>query len=266
MRKSHSDNESQSVGTLARGLDILALFGKVAPELTQGEISEQLGIPLPTVHRLTRVLVEHGFLIRDERTRQFRLGLELTRLLPAMLSGMRLPDLARGHLRGLADRTGETVNLALLDGSDVVYLVSEAGSKLLTLQAPVGLRLPCHCTALGKCLLAQLDDDEARRAAGPEPYRALTPRTLTTWKALHDSLEEVRRTGVSVSGEEYEIGLDSIAVPMDWVDGPFAINVSLPSVRDTPEVQRELTEGLRATADAIAVAGGRTGRVGLSLR
>lgn len=258
MRKSHSKDETRSVGTLARGLDILALFGQAGSELTQGEISEQLGIPLPTVHRLTRVLVEHGFLARDERTRQFRLGLGLTRLLPAMLSGMRLPDLARPHLRALADRTGETVNLAMLDGGEVVYLVSETGSRLLTLRAPIGLRLPGHCTALGRCLLAQLPEEAARRAVGRAPYPALTPRTLTTWEALRGSLEEVRRSGVSVSREEYEIGLDSIAVAVEWIDGPHAINVSLPSVRDTPEVQGELIEGLQAAARAIELAGGRT--------
>ena len=211
MRKQLSQGENKgSVGTLSRGLDILELFAGGSPELTQTEISDRLGLPVPTVHRLVRLLTERGWLVRDSASRRLRLGLGAARLLPAV----RLPDLAREPLRALAARTGETVNLAALDGSDVLYLVSETGTHLLTLRSHVGLRLPVHSTALGKCLLAQLDDDDARAVAGDEPYEALTPKTLTSWDRLHANLERVRRDGVAHSREEFEIGLHSIAVPV----------------------------------------------------
>ena len=153
----------------------------------------------------------------------------------------------------MADRTGETVNLATLDtrsgtgGSEVLYLVSETGSNLLTLRSHVGLRLPVHATALGKCLLAQLGDEDARRAAGREPYPALTPRTVTGWEKLRNQLERVRREGVAHSREEYEVGLHSIAVPLAWVDGdgPVAVNVSMPSSRAGREATAELAASCR---------------------
>jgi IclR family acetate operon transcriptional repressor len=146
----------------------------------------------------------------------------------------------------------------------VVYLVSESGSRLLTLRSTIGLRLPVHCTALGKCLLAQLPDEEARRTAGREPYAALTPRTITSWTELHASLEQVRRRGVSESHEEYEVGLDSIAVPLAWVEGegPAAVNVSLPSSRAVGRAGAELTRDLRAVAQAIETDAGIHGRAG----
>jgi len=249
---------SDSVGTLSRGLDVLELFAAGAPELSQKEISEQLGLPLPTVHRLTKLLAERGYLVRDGETRRLRLGMELARLVPPLLSGLRLPDVARGRLRALAGATGETVNLAVLHGGDVVYLLSETGARLLTPRAAMGLRLPAHCTALGKCLLAQLPDAEARRAAGREPYAALTARTLTRWEELHASLEQVRRTGVAVSRQEYELGLDSIAVPVAWDEGagPAAVNVSLPSARATRAARAELATRLAATAEEIGAAAG----------
>ena len=250
MRKQLSQNENKgSVGTLSRGLDILELFAAGSPELTQTEISDRLGLPVPTVHRLVKLLTERGWLVRDTASRRLRLGLGAARLLPAV----RLPDLAREPLRALAERTGETVNLATLDGHEVLYLLSETGSHLLTLRSHAGLRLPLHATALGKCLLAQLDDDAARAAAGREPYEALTPRTVTTWAQLRANLERVRREDVAHSREEYEVGLHSIAVPLAWVDGdgPVAVNVSLPSSRagraDTVKLVREL----RSTAAAI---------------
>jgi DNA-binding IclR family transcriptional regulator len=250
MRKQLSPDESRgSVGTLARGLDILELFAGDSPELTQTEISERLGLPVPTVHRLVKLLMERGWLVRDGASRRLRLGLGAARLLPAV----RLPDIARDPLRAMAERSGETVNLATLDGSEVLYLVSETGSNLLTLRSHVGLRLPVHATALGKCLLAQLDDQDARRVAGREPYPARTPRTVTSWDKLRAQLERVRRDGVAYSREEYELGLHSIAVPLAWVegDGPVAVNVSLPSSRAGRDATAELTRELQAAADRI---------------
>jgi DNA-binding IclR family transcriptional regulator len=259
MRKQVSRTESApSVGTLARGLDILELFAAEGPELTQKQVSERLSLPLPTVHRLTKLLIQRGWLARDPSSRGLRLGLGVARLLPALISGLSLPELARDHLRAMAERTGETVNLAVLDGGEVVYLVSESGSRLLTLRSSVGLRLPVHCTALGKCLLAQLPAEEARELAGREPYAALTPRTITAWKELSASLERVRGEGVSLSHEEYEAGLDSIAVPLAWPggDGPAAVNVSLPSSRAAGPAAAKLVRELRSAAAAIESSAG----------
>jgi DNA-binding IclR family transcriptional regulator len=237
-----------SVGTLARGLDVLELFAHDTAELTQTEISERLGLPVPTVHRLTKLLLERGYLARDPRSRRLRLGLATARL----VSGVRLPDAARRHLRALADETGETASLAGLHSGEVVYLASETGDNLLTLRADVGLHLPAHCTALGKCLLSQLPDGEARRAAGREPYPARTERTVTRWRELHRSVEEVRRSGVAFSREEFELGLDAIAVPLAWDHGPFAAGVSLPTSRATVAVRSGIVDLLRKTARAMA--------------
>jgi IclR family transcriptional regulator, acetate operon repressor len=252
MRKEVSRTET-SVGTLARGLDILGLFTRSGPELTQTEISEALGLPLPTVHRLTAVLAERGYLERDPRTRRFRLGLEVARFMPPLLSGLRLPEIARAHVARLAEDTGETVNLAVLHEGEIVYLLSESGSRLLITQAPVGLRLPAHCTALGKCLLAQLPEETARDAAGPEPYEQRTPATATTWESLRPALARIRRDGVAISWEEYEIGLASIAVPVAWLDGPgsAAVNVSLPTSRANRAFRTELAGRLRGVAARI---------------
>lgn len=252
MRKQVSVTEN-SVGTLARGLDVLELFASLRSALSQKEISEALGLPMPTVHRLTALLTERGWLDRDPATRRLRLGLELTRLVPALLSGLRLPELARPHLMRLAAGLQETVNVATLQGSEVVYLLSESSDRLLTSQATTGMRLPAHCTALGKCLLAHLPEDVARVALGPEPYQRRTKRTITSWRRMAEDLAAAREAGVAISEEEYEIELISLAVPVRWLDGPgtAAINVSLPAGRATAEFRHELTRGLLRTASAI---------------
>src|ERR1700742_2948995 len=109
MRKQVSMSES-SVGTLARGLDVLELFDADTLELSQKEISEALGLPMPTVHRLTALLTERDWLERDPLTRRLRLGLGVARLMPALMAGLRLPDLARPHLVRLAAPLPETFN------------------------------------------------------------------------------------------------------------------------------------------------------------
>jgi DNA-binding IclR family transcriptional regulator len=251
VRKQVPSDES-SVRALARGLDILSLFASHGPELTQTGIAAALGLPLPTVHRLTATLVARGFLLRDERSRRLRLGLEVLRLVAPTLTGLRVPDLAREPLRALAEETGETVNLAVLDEGEVIYLASQAGRHLLTPQVPPGLRLPPHCTALGKCLLAQLAEPEARALLGPEPYAALTPRTRTRWDALRDDLARARRERAAVSLEEYEPGLASVAVALAPIEGrPAAMNVSLPTARATAERRAALLQRLRRTAEAV---------------
>ncbi|MGH2876940.1 MAG: IclR family transcriptional regulator [Solirubrobacteraceae bacterium] len=246
-------SENGSVGTLARGLDVLELFASSGPELSQKEISDTLGLPMPTVHRLTAMLTERGWLDRDPASRRLRLGLEMARLVPALMAGMRLPELARPHLLRLASSVQETVNVAILQGAEVVYLLSETGDRLLTSQTAVGMRLPAHCVALGKCLLSHLPEEAARAALGDEPYEWRTEHTLTSWAALAPSLARSRADGVTVSEEEYEVGLVSIAVPVRWLDGPGtgAINVSLPATRATPVFRAELTEGLLAAAREI---------------
>ena len=246
------------MGTLGRGLDILKLVADRGGELSQSEIGAALRLAPATVHRLTSVLAQRGFLERAPDTRRLRLGLELTRLIQPLLAGLHLPELARGPLAALAAQTGETANLAVLAGAEVVYLVSESGGRLLTLQGPAGMRLPAHCTALGKCLLAFLPEPLARAALGPAPYESRTARTLTSFKALGPALEEIRRTGVARSDEEYEVGLVSIAVPIAWTGGPASasINVSLPSSRARPRFRAELVTRLREAAAAIDEATG----------
>jgi DNA-binding IclR family transcriptional regulator len=109
--------------------------------------------------------------------------------------------------------------------------------------------------ALGKCLMAQLPQDVARVALGDEPYEQRTERTLTTWTSLAQDMAGIRETGVSVSEEEYEAGLVSIAVPVRWLHGPGtgAINVSLPATRASAEFRDRLTERLLQTAGEIGV-------------
>ncbi|MBV8941055.1 MAG: IclR family transcriptional regulator [Solirubrobacterales bacterium] len=238
---------------------MLELFASASAEFSQTEISEALGLPMPTVHRLVALLTERGWLDRDPASRRLRLGIQMVHLVPALMGGMRLSELTRPRLIRLASELQETVNLAILEGAEIVYMLSESADRLLTSRATVGMRLPAHCTALGKCLLAALPQDVAQVALGDEPYERRTERTLTTWTSLAEDLDAIRKAGVSISEEEYEVGLVSVAVPVRWLHGPGtgAINVSLPATRASAEFRDRLTERLLETAGEIGVPNAR---------
>ncbi len=244
-----------SLKTLRRGLDVLSLFSE-RPSWTQSEISQATGLPMPTVYRLCSTLVEAGYLERAPMGNHLRCGLSVVGLASTTLSSLTPLELVLEHLRAFAGLTGETANVAVLAGGDVLYLGSAPGERLLRPQVAAGSRAPAYCTAVGKCLLAELDPSEARAVVGPEPYPARTEHTLTSWRELSAELDGIRRTGLADSNQEYELGLYSLAISIPAVEPgrPAGISVSPPTSRATREDRRFLGGELRRAAEAIDLA------------
>lgn len=251
-------SESQHVESLGRVLDVLDLFTPDSAELILTDIAERLGWPMPTAHRVVSTLLARRFLVRDPATKRLRLGTGVLRLVAPLMVSFTLPELAQPRLRELAQQKGETVNLAVLDGAEVLYVASAPGSFVLRAETPPGLRIPAHCTALGKCMLAQLDPDEVRGRLGAEPYPALTDQSVRTWTQLREQMAAVRENGYAVSVGEYDVGLNSCAVPVATHRGmSAAINVSASASRVSPDdLVRIFVPSLRETATAIAIAQG----------
>jgi len=241
-----SGRPESSLRTLTRGLDVLKLFGS-DDVLTQSEIAHAVGLPAPTVHRLVATLIAAGFLSRGVDGRRLRLGPEVARLVTPMLDQRSVPDVVRPHLQRLAAQTGETTNLAVLVGADVVYLDGVRGQRMLSTFAAPGRPTPAHTTALGKCLLAQLDDAEARQVMGPEPYARRTRATVTRWSRLRQELARIRQEEVAVSRGEFEDDLVAVAVAVPGRPGTpaVAVNVALPVTRASAREVRRLVSALR---------------------
>lgn len=243
-----------TVQSLARGVRLLRLFNRERPALTLGDCAGLLELSPPTTYRLLNTLEAERFLERDPAAGTYRLALGVLELLPPLLDGLGVPRLAQPVIDQLAEDTGESANLANLERGRVLYLVSASSERLLRADTPPGLRLEAHATALGKSLLAQLAPEEARQVLGDEPYRALTPRTLTAWEQIESELKTIRRRGYAVSEGELEEGLSSCAVALPArADRPYAINVSSPSSRMPRKlVRRSLIPLLEQAAEEIA--------------
>lgn len=247
----------QQVESLGRVLDVLGLFTADRTEVTLTTAAQELGWPLATAHRVVKTLVERRFLTREADTKLLRLGPSVMRLAAPVMASF-APEVATPHLQALAKSLGETVNYAILDGADVLYLASGAGSFLLRAEVTPGMRAPAHCTALGKCMLAQMDAEVARQSLGEEPYAALTENSARSWDDLAPQLGRIRDEGYSLSVGEFEDGLNSCAVPLPTLSGvPAAINVAAASHRvDLDVLLGSFVPQLRDTAAAIARAQG----------
>ena len=221
--------------SLERGLAILSSFRSGRPLLGVSELGRDVGLSRSTTHRYVATLAALGYLQQDPATRKYRLGPRVLDLGFSAINSMELREIAAPHLRELSDETGYTVNMAILDDLDIVYVdrvrSARAGQREIDLNLHVGARLPAYCTSLGKVLLAHLAADERVARLGRIDFAQRGPNTITSRNALESELDRVRRDGYAINNEELAYGLRSIAAPIfDFHgDAVAAINLAVHS-------------------------------------
>jgi DNA-binding IclR family transcriptional regulator len=246
---------AQRVQSLDRALDLLeALAG--ADELGVSELAQQTGLVPSTAHRLLGTLVARGYAAQNPVTGRYLLGYKLLELTSGLSDRMaRLRTAARPHLEAIQEETGETTNLCVLEGRNVVYVDSVSGTRSVRLFTDIGHAIPAHTSGAGKALLAWRDpaDVEALLGGGGE-LPASTPRTLTTLGALQEDLAKIRRRGYSTDNEEHELGVGCVATPiLDRSGSPLAaISVSGPTTRILHAETADTAGLLREHAEQVA--------------
>lgn len=242
--KSIPETEANS-RTLVRGLRILELFDVGTQGISQAEMAARLDLPLPTVGRLCRALCAEGFLERETDGRRLQLGPTVRRLSQALV-----PDpgeMGQRWMQTLRQEFAEDINMAVLDGPDVLYVASLPGGQALNINTPIGTRAPAHTVAAGKALLAELTDSELATALGPGPYARKTAKSVGTWPELTEDLAVVRTAGVARTWEEYAEGIASVARALPpSPNGRVAIAVTMPTARATPERIEDIVTRFRA--------------------
>ena len=240
------------VQSLDRALEILRLLG-TEPEMRVTDLARRLEVHKSTVFRLLATLQEHGLVEQNPTTEKYRLGYGLVRLAGAVVAELDLARASRSVLQELATRTGETVNLAILQGEQVVNIDQIAAPNLVVNVNWVGKQTPLHATSNGKVLLAYLSEDERRRLLDRSLPR-LTPRTITDPRILEKQLHRVLTDGYAFTLEELELGLNAVAAPVYAADGRVqaAVSVAGPSYRVTPQRLSDLGEMTKDAAAAIS--------------
>jgi IclR family pca regulon transcriptional regulator len=211
-----------------------------------------------TTHRYVITLVALGYLEQD-RSRKYRLGSKVTDLGMAALNATGLAEHARAYLEELRDRSSFTASLAVLDGIDVVYVVRAQSFRRrlheLDPRVAAGTRLPAHCTALGKVLLAFLPDGEREQRLRGVRLASRGPNTITSKRKLHVELMRVREDRLAVCEEELAPGSQAIAVPVRGATGEVLAAVNLVSdsaVISLPEFVEHMTAHLITAADQVS--------------
>jgi DNA-binding IclR family transcriptional regulator len=219
-------------GTLERGLRLLQFFA-AAGEATPAEAAKATGLSRSATYRIADRLRGWGFLELNPDTEALRLGSEAVRLGMAALTSLEVTGVAPPHLRALADKTRETVNLAVVDGDAVVYIHKEEGPLAVKMTAQLGGRRPLHCTALGKAWLAALPPGELEARLARMELARFTAATITDPAALAAELGRVRERGFAVDQEEVEEGVYCLgAAVRDHHRRPVAaISVAGPAYR-----------------------------------
>jgi IclR family acetate operon transcriptional repressor len=239
----------EGVRSLERTFDLLEHLADAGGELTLSELAEASGLPMPTVYRLMRTLVGRGY-VRQEASKRYALGPRLIRLGDG--ASKLLGTWARPVLSLLVDEVGETANMAVLEGDEVVYVAQVPSRHAMRMFTEVGRRVQPHCTGVGKALLAQLPAEAARALLDRIELVAHTPRTLTDPEILLAQLPRIRDQGYALDDEEQEIGVRCVAVPVLGAPAPAALSVSGPSVRMTSEVVAGVVPVMRRAATQFA--------------
>jgi len=217
--------------SLERGLAILSSFHSDRQLIGVSELSRELELSRSTTHRYIATLARLGYLRQDPDSRRYRLGPKVLDLGFSAINSMDLREVAAPHLRQLSDKTGYTVNLAILDGIEVVYIercrTARPGQWEIDLNLHVGARLPAYCTAMGKAILAFVPDEQREEAIARIDFVPRGPNTITDPQAFREELARIRATGVAVNNEELAYGLRSIAAPIHSHSGEAVAALNL---------------------------------------
>ena len=246
---------SRTVPAVGRALDVLDLF-LATPELSAPEITERLRLPRTTVHELVTTLAERGYLTSvAAQPVRYRLGLPLFLLGSSFAERLDLTAEAQQVAAQTAAECDETVHVALLEGTDVVYIAKVDSTHPVRMVSAVGRRLPAHCTAVGKMLLSALTP-EALDARYPRESRlaAMTPHSLTSPAKLRTQLTRIRRDGVAYDDCESNDAVHCVAAPVYDRSGAMvaAMSISTPNIRWNEAHRTEWTELVRSGAAALS--------------
>lgn len=253
--KTQAGEPRYSVQVLIDAAGILGSFGPRNMPLGIAEISDTVGIGRSKVHRLVDTLRFLGFVEQDQASKKYRLGLRTFEIAAAAASRFDLGPGARQALQELVGTTGETVNVGVLQGSEILYVDNVRGFGPLRLEVEVGTRAPVNCVALGKAILAFETPDRIEQVlAGP--LAALTRNSITDPDRLRQELNRVRELGYAVDDEESFPGIRCTAVPIFHLShSPIAaIAVSGPAARLSMSRLLDFVQPLKETSERISVA------------
>lgn len=247
------NSERYHIRAVDRALDLLTELSSSGTELTLTELASRLGLSPSTVYRLVVTLEDRSYIQRDHKTGSCSLGVACLDLGNVFLSQLDLRGRVLPVMETLREESKETIHLGILDANrmEVIYLEKLVGLlPVVMMGSRVGGRIPAHCTALGKCMLAYLPQGVVRDFHSQEGLLSYTPNTITDLNELERELRETRQRGFAVDDIEHEPAVKCVAAPV-WnheKEVVAAISISAPADRMNEERCLELGASVREAA------------------
>jgi IclR family transcriptional regulator, pca regulon regulatory protein len=249
------ERQGYRVEALAKGLRILALFNEQRPSWRVSDLATAAGMPMPTVYRVVMTLASEGYL-EHLPNGDYRPGVRTLTLGTAALRSLDFVDIATPKLTEFGRRTGETVNLAVVLGDRLLYLIRLRSADLVTANIQVGSTLPAVHTSIGKLLLAYLDEADLDARISDASFSGNSgPNAKVSLDELREELRTIRDQGWAMQDEELAYGLRSVAAPITGPDGKVVAGVNVAvQAQDwsTQRIIRELKPAVQATCAEIS--------------
>lgn len=220
------------VHTIHRVFELLEVMADCGHSVGLTDLARRADLPVPSIHRLIRTLIERGY-VRQLPNRRYALTPRLISL--GETAARQVGPWSRTHLTRLVERTGETANLAILNGDMATYIGRVASSHSMRTSADVGHSVALHCTGLGKALLVQLPDETVRAMMRRTGLPARTAASIGDINTLIEDLQLCRERGYATDEGEQEVGVRCFSVPVRNARVTTAISVSGPSARVTSD-------------------------------
>lgn len=182
--------------------------------MTLEEITHTTGYKKTTCFRLLKTLRTLGILELSPATKKYQYGPHLAAIGLSALKNMNLRNAALPILQALRNDTGETVNLTILNGAEILYVERVMSDYLVNVNVNIGDRLPVHCASMGKAILAFLPDKRLAKILASIVFEKKTEKTIVSRSALLEELEQIRSQGYAINDEELEKGLRAVAAPI----------------------------------------------------
>jgi len=244
------------ISSLQRGIEVFELLANYG-SLSVSQVASMLGYNRSAAHRFLSTLKELGY-VQQTHSKEYEPTFKILELCTKVSSRFEIRKSASLFMRSLSQKTKETINLGVIQGTDIIHLDKIESTELLRIDPEIGSRAPAQHTALGKAILAFIPTEELKKFCRNSDWTSLTPYSKTTDEELIQELKKIRSSGWAIDNEELCLGLRCIAVPIfDHLDYPrYAISISGPTLRmsedrilrmcdDLLSVSRELSRRLK---------------------
>ena len=227
-----------NVQSLERALTILNKLSEYPDGIQISRLAEQVGLTKGTIHRLLATLANMNYVVKDEETDRYKLGLQVLFLSRNLLNNSNIVNIAKPYLEKLSQEVNETVHLCIEDNGEVIYIDKIESNQTIRMYSRIGSRAPMYCTAVGKVLLSGKNPDDFNELVSKIDFIPKTPTTITSKEDFINEIEKVKAQGFALDNSENEAALRCIASPIYDHTGKIiaSFSISGPSNRVTMDL------------------------------